>query len=417
MNTLSILFWLHPTRRKNLYLRITVNGQRAEISTGKQIDPEQWKGHGIFLDSSVRENRIKNRRFREIIDQVESIFDTLEEKNLHITANLIKDLFLGVRTMPGERKQITITEAETYFKESNWKQTGDEWKRISLRNWTNFCEFIHKNFSEPFFFDALRKKHVIKFCEHLEEQGFKHAYRRQCFSGIKNVIETISEVCNEEVLVPEADPTKGIRIKITDKEKDAHEDNVAKYLPLDEFNKFRDHKFTSRMKSYVQKLFLLQCYTGMANRELRNFNPESHLITSIGDKQQKLQLSRRKTLRSTGVLSEIPVFDETAELIDYFIQAHDVYKGRHKNKFLYVPKSLNDVLDQMAKELEIRHISSHTGRHTFGYLMLLKGFSIQEVSVMLGHSSITTTENFYPRVNFDHIKKAMNQFSNMSVFS
>ena len=52
--TLSILFYLRRDKDNSrnevpIYMRITVNGKRAEMSTFRYIDPEKWNNEGGYV--------------------------------------------------------------------------------------------------------------------------------------------------------------------------------------------------------------------------------------------------------------------------------------------------------------------------------------------------------------------------------
>jgi site-specific recombinase XerD len=52
-----------------------------------------------------------------------------------------------------------------------------------------------------------------------------------------------------------------------------------------------------------------------------------------------------------------------------------------------------------------RKVTPHSGRHTFGSIMLELGFSMEAVSKMMGHGSIQTTERHYAKVTKDKIAR------------
>ncbi len=73
-------------------------------------------------------------------------------------------------------------------------------------------------------------------------------------------------------------------------------------------------------------------------------------------------------------------------------------------------RNYNGNLKQMGKRLKFDNLTSHNGRHTFGVLKLIEGFSMESVRKMMGHSSILTTEKVYAEVTLDKlIKEQLNQ--------
>ena len=69
--TFSILFWLKQSKAKNgeapLYVRITVNGQRAEISLKRKIKLTNWSA----IKNRVKGTNQEARTINEYLNQVQ----------------------------------------------------------------------------------------------------------------------------------------------------------------------------------------------------------------------------------------------------------------------------------------------------------------------------------------------------------
>ena len=76
----------------------------------------------------------------------------------------------------------------------------------------------------------------------------------------------------------------------------------------------------------------------------------------------------------------------------------------------------NHVLPAICKKAEIKNIGPHGFRHTFSAHFLMKGGSMWDLSKILGHSSIETTERYYAHFSSAHIQKraAVVEFGNPS---
>ena len=89
-STFSILFWIYAKRIKNnlapLYERITVDGEKSNISLKKRIDPSLWNPHR----QRIKGNNSKARNTDQYLDEVHSkllqCFQELRAENKHITA-------------------------------------------------------------------------------------------------------------------------------------------------------------------------------------------------------------------------------------------------------------------------------------------------------------------------------------------
>ena len=52
---------------------------------------------------------------------------------------------------------------------------------------------------------------------------------------------------------------------------------------------------------------------------------------------------------------------------------------------------------------EQRHITPHTLRHTFGAEMSMRGVPLRKVQLLMGHSTIVTTETWYAHYSPDYL--------------
>jgi integrase/recombinase XerD len=57
----------------------------------------------------------------------------------------------------------------------------------------------------------------------------------------------------------------------------------------------------------------------------------------------------------------------------------------------------------MCDEAQVRYRGPHVCRHTFATSMLQRGVSMQGVSRLLGHASISTTVDIYGHMNVDDL--------------
>ena len=60
----------------------------------------------------------------------------------------------------------------------------------------------------------------------------------------------------------------------------------------------------------------------------------------------------------------------------------------------FTPNTLQMLLSRLYKRAGFKGCSSHSGRRTFATNLIMKGYDIKSVSVLMGHSSITTTSRY-----------------------
>tara|TARA_R110000868_G_scaffold119310_6_gene316017 strand:- start:29360 stop:29767 length:408 start_codon:yes stop_codon:yes gene_type:complete len=98
-NTFSILFWVHPTRVKNIqtsiFTKITVNGKRANISLKLQVGIGLWDSNKQRAKGNSNEVREINNYLNQLYSKIVQIYQDLKYKEKLISAVLLKAYYLG----------------------------------------------------------------------------------------------------------------------------------------------------------------------------------------------------------------------------------------------------------------------------------------------------------------------------------
>jgi hypothetical protein len=97
-HTYSILCFLKKEKRQkgneaSILLRITVNGQRAEISTKRKINPSRWDTKSNRVKGNKEDAREINSLIDSLILRLNRIYQELIERDGIITASHIKEIF------------------------------------------------------------------------------------------------------------------------------------------------------------------------------------------------------------------------------------------------------------------------------------------------------------------------------------
>ena len=112
-NKISILFHAKSSRAlKNglvpIYLRITINGERLEITTGKYSEKSKWLPSAGKIKGSSEETRLINSYLDILRNKVYETEKWMVNNNLEINAQTFKNKFLGVEER--QRKLMVIFE-------------------------------------------------------------------------------------------------------------------------------------------------------------------------------------------------------------------------------------------------------------------------------------------------------------------
>jgi site-specific recombinase XerD len=141
--------------------------------------------------------------------------------------------------------------------------------------------------------------------------------------------------------------------------------------------------------SEVRDAFIFQCFTGIAYQDIYNLTPENIILVGR-DRQRWLIKDRGKT----EVSEMVPILPIIEDLIEKY-RSHDYCVEYNK----LIPINSNTRYNGYLKEIAAicgvnRELKTHLARHTFADIVLNNGASLEDVSRMLGHKSMRTTQRY-----------------------
>lgn len=399
----SVLFYAKKSKTKSnfrvpIYLRITVNGKRAEFSTGKDVEISKWSSAQNRLKGNSEEARAINKYLDILKSNVLVLENKLALSRESFDAIDIKNLLTGANTT--ERYLILIFEEHNSKIE---KLLGKEYAPATLKNFktclAHLKEFLwkfHKKSDidiqklEPSFlndFDFfLRTKSNIN-----NNSAVKHT---------KN-LSKILKLCYQNNWI-EKDLVVFYKGKF-------QEVNVN-FLTEEEIRTIKNKDFIGKGLNLVRDIFIFSCYTGLAYVDIFNLTNEQ---ISIGvDGNLWIITNRQKT----GTNSNIPLLPIAEEIIRKY-ENHPLVSNSGKLLPVYSNQKINEYLKTIADNCNInKKLTFHCARHTFATTVTLSNnVSMESVSKMLGHKSIKTTQHYAKildkKVSEDmsNLKKMLNQ--------
>lgn len=98
--TLGILFYVKRTKidkhgKAPIYLRITIDGKRAELAIKRTIEPDRWNNEAGKVKGTSEEVKSLNAYIDIVRSKVYEHHKKLLENNIHITADNLKKSILG----------------------------------------------------------------------------------------------------------------------------------------------------------------------------------------------------------------------------------------------------------------------------------------------------------------------------------
>ncbi|KIA95165.1 recombinase [Pedobacter kyungheensis] len=379
---LSLLFYLKKRKSyKNgpvdIYMRVTVNGKRSEITTGRSCEPEKWSISAGRSSGKTEDSRTLNAYLNDLKTKIYEIHRQLIQKDEEITADIIRDRFLGKEETP-----ITLV---SVFQEHNRKVeilVGSEYTsgtaeryRTSLKHTINFLEWKYK------VSDISLKKINHQF---ISEYDFYLRSVRKCNNNsavkyLKNFGKII-RIClaNEWMSI---NPFLNYKHKVKPVERE--------YLTEKEISTIASKAMVSERLQQIRDIFLFSCFTGLAYIDVKQLKRDD-IIQGI-DGEKWISIKRQKT----NIPSRIPLLPTAMTLIDRYGD-NQVCEITGTIFPVCSNQKMNSYLKEIADICGIKkQITFHIARHTFATTVtMLNGVPIESISKMLGHTNIKTTQHY-----------------------
>jgi site-specific recombinase XerD len=380
--TFSTLF--HLKKPKNykegpipIYIRVTVDGDRFEMNSTRECDPEKWNSASGRMQGHKEDAKLLNNYLDLLQAKIFEAQRELMSAGYEVTAKAIKNNLVGK-----EERQKTILEVYKYHNKQFEALVGKEYSVSTLKKFrtsiSSLTEFIKWKYNlSDFPIRDLSHQFVTDYEFYLKSvQNLQH---NSAMGDIKK-LKKIVRLCTANDWL-DKDPFTNYKIKI----RDTH----RVYLLEEELQILINKELSIERLSIVRDLFLFSCYTGLAFSDVEKLTSSD---ISIGIDGEKWIFTTRT---KTETASRIPLLPLALSIIEK-------YSGHPKtsNSRRLLPVSSNQKLNSYLKELASvcginKELTFHCARHTFATTVTLtNGVPIETVSKMLGHKSLKTTQHY-----------------------
>lgn len=400
--TFNVLFFIRKTRTVKsgetpIMLRITIQGQLAEMQLKRTVKPELWSQAKERCTGKDSKSVEVNRYLESIKLRLYEIHRTLEDENKLINPMEIKRRFLGL-----DEKHKMFFEV---FQEHNDKcreLIGKDYAKVTISRFDTCLKYFKEMVLKEYHLKDIPMKEV----GHAIIQDYIHFLKAQKDLQENTVIrymKVVKKITNMALANDwmEKDPFINIRF---------HEQEVHKeFLTKEELEALQNKTFSIPRLELVRDIFLFQCWTGLAFIDVSELKPE-HLVP---DNQGNLWI--RKARQKTKIMCNIPLLDIPLAILDKY-QGHPLAKK--KDTLLPVPcnQKMNSYLKEIADFCGIKKsLSTHTGRHTFSTVIALaNNVSLENVAKMLGHSNTKMTQLYAKVLDQSILRDMQNVRENFS---
>ena len=141
-NSLSVLFYLRKSKvaeyeKAPIYIRITVNGRRVDLATHQFIESERWDSQHGCLKGTKEDARTINTDLDNKRSSILKIFTQLETAGKPITAEIIRNHFLG-KTI----NRHSLIEVFQLFNKQLEAKVGHGYSYSTLEKYTATCQKV-----------------------------------------------------------------------------------------------------------------------------------------------------------------------------------------------------------------------------------------------------------------------------------
>jgi len=394
---ITIRFYIDKSKKNKkgnsvIKCRITYNKIRKEFSTGLFINPEYWDSSHQTTKPPNDENDITNTQLSLIKSKINRAFLLLQVQENSFTVEDIYMLFKGKKIA----KEHNVLDVFESYLNMLKKLIGIDIKQVTWNKFyyvkNNLKSFIKWKYKTN---DLALKKLTLQFLVDFEYYLKVEKKQKQITinKSIQRFRKPIKVSLSKGYL--DRDPfmlykAKRVKLEIV-------------FLSVDELKKLETFEFSQPRLQLVKDWFVFSCYTGLAYNEIKNL--KKHHISKGFDGGLWIEMLREKTQKNIAV----PILPKAQELIDKYFDVNsevvfDVCSNQRYNSYL----------KEIASILGInKRLTTHTARKTFASTVLLyNDVPMEIVSQLLGHSSITITEDSYGKVVQRKVSEQMKKLNN-----
>ncbi|MEP6728251.1 MAG: site-specific integrase [Bacteroidota bacterium] len=379
-HSFSLLSFIRKSKNREgsssaVYLRVTVDGKRVEISTKTNVPKGKWIPGKGRINGSGEEVKRLNAGIITFEHRVREIYNRFIEQGKIVTVDNLKNELLGLeykqRTLLKEFK-ITVAEMEIRISCGYAKGTVKNWKVTQ----GHLEEFLYGHYRVS---DITFKELSTKFITDFE---FYARTKWACGNNaalkhIERIRKVVKKAISNDWL------TKDPFMNFASRQTKTH----RTFLTQQELNNIINKNFELERLDRVKDIFVFCCYTGLAHTDVEKLT-SNNIVVGI-DGKKWIHTFRQKT----GTKSNIPLLPTALRTIEKYSTRFD---DPDVNRLLPVITNIktNAYLKEIADACGIKkNLTFHMARHTFATTITLSnGVPIETVSQMLGHHKITTTQ-------------------------
>ena len=346
-NTFKVLFYIKknaPLRNGNTPImgRITINGQRTQLSTRLSVDPKLWNVNMGRVTGRRADAVRVNEQLSQIRYHIERCYNTLFYEHAQVTPQMVKEMYFG----NDRRSEMLLA----FFREHN-----EEFRRMvgTSRSKTTYYKYRSVYNHLENYISGKYERRDLPFRDLDREflTGFHQYIAQEC--GHKKNTTWIYMIALKHILML----ARGRGYLTTDlfANYKLHSEFVTRnYLSITEIRRLIRLDLDDVTLLLVRDAFLFSCFTGLSYIDVKELQ-KADIIEHDG----KLWIDRNRI--KTGNEFNVPLLDIPLAILDKYADMSS------KGRLLKIPanQKVNDYLKEIAAMCGIeKPLTFHIARHS-----------------------------------------------------
>lgn len=345
--TFTILYFIKRSKllrngEAPIYIRITVDGVRAEMGIQRSINISEWLDKKGCARATTAKNKELNHYMEHIRSRLYEIQKDLEDEGKTVSAIALKNRYIGADEM-----KVTLVELYTEHNNKLKEHIGKEFAPATLvrhqTSMNHFIEFLQYKYKQD---DILLKDITTNT---IMEYEYYLRTERACANNttvkyIRNVSKILNIAIQKGILKNNPIDKLNFRMQEVNKE----------FLTETELTALLNKDFPTERLTHVRDIFAFCCFTGLSYIDVKNLRKEDFF--NIDN-----EIVIRKQRQKTGVWYNIPLLPITIKILEK-------YKNTPLPNNELLPILSNQKCNSYLKEIAdvcgiTKNLTFHTARH------------------------------------------------------
>ncbi len=362
--------------------------------------PEDWDLETKRTTVNSAEGKRVNKTLTYFEDDIDKVLTHLQFQYSFVSATMIKNVYLGfpphylgAKTKKAKAQRVeqytSLLEAYDHFIAGFEVEVKAKLKSDgTLRHWRSnrhkVAIYIKSRFNKSDIeLTEIKPTFATDFFTFLTTRVEEPLSKVTANGEIKR-LKQILKICSEAEIISK-NPIASYKC--------GGESQVVIPLEMAEVLAIFNKKISIKRLEEVQDAYIFQCFTGFAYQDAYGLGPENIIV--YGNNGERWLTKHRG---KTNIYEMVPMLPVVETIIQKY-KDHPYCKANNCLLPINSNYRYNCYLKELADICGVRRaLNTHLARHTFADIMLNNGVPLEDVSKMLGHKNIRTTQR-YCRVN------------------